>query len=72
MRAMQSSSRARGSNRGGCGGGFELTDPDYESKKLARLKADYESCPPEWREAFTKGLSRFEVKVVTGKTAVSE
>jgi hypothetical protein len=66
MKAIKASSRARGSNRGGCGGGFEITDPDYCEKKLAKLKADYLACPPEWRETFTKGLSRFEVGQVTG------
>ena len=67
MKTMKSSSRARGSNRGGCGGGFEQTDPDFETKKLAKLKADYAACPEEWRETFIGGLSRFEAKVVTGQ-----
>jgi hypothetical protein len=59
------SHRARGSNRGGCGGGYEITDPDFESKKLAKLRQDYLACPPEWRERFAKGLSKFELNFVT-------
>ena len=67
MKAMQNSSRARGSNRGGCGGGYEPTDPDFDTKKLAKLKADFAACPEQWRATFLGGLSRFEAKVVTGQ-----
>ena len=61
------SHRARGSNRGGCGGGYEATNPDYADEHLAKLRQDYLSCPPEWRECFTRGLSRFELNFVTSK-----
>lgn len=67
MKTMQGSSRARGSNRGGIGGGYEQTDVEYDSKKLAKLKADYAACPEQWRATFLGGLSRFEAKVVTGQ-----
>ena len=60
-------SRARGGNRGGCGGGYEATDPDYDDKRMARLKREYAALGPEWREVFLDGLSRFEQDVVTGK-----
>ena len=66
---ISSSHRARGSNRGGCGGGYEVTDPDYADKRLLQLRRDYLACPPEWRECFTRGLSRFELNFVTGKRA---
>lgn len=62
--SMAKSSRARGPNRGGCGGGYERTDPDYDDKRLARLKRDYAECPPEWREQFLAGLTRFEADAV--------
>jgi len=65
--SMSHSSRARGGNRGGCGGGFERTDPDYDSTKLRRLRADYQALAPEWRDVFLQGLSRFERDYVTGK-----
>lgn len=40
---IKGSSRARGSNRGGCGGGggYEQLDPDFDIKRLARIKEDY-------------------------------
>lgn len=66
MRAIKQSGRARGGNRGGCGGGSEPTDPDYASKKLRKLRADYEKLDPEWRKTFLDGLSRFERKFVVG------
>lgn len=64
---VQKPGRARGSNRGGCGGGYEATDPDYAVKRLAQLKREYRSLDTEWREVFLGGLSRFEQDVVTGK-----
>lgn len=60
-------SRARGGNRGGCGGGYERTDPDYESKRLRKLRADYLATHPNWRGVFLEGLSRFERGVAEGK-----
>ncbi len=64
---MNESRRARGSNRGGCGGGYEQTDPDYEEKKLKRLKQEYLDMDPMWRSTFLASLSRFEQNYVTGK-----
>lgn len=58
--SLAKSQRARGGNRGGCGGGYEATDPDYEDKKLKRLREDYLALAPEWRSTFLAGLSRFE------------
>ena len=58
-------SRARGGNRGGCGGGYEPTDPDYEDKRLAALRREYRDCPEQWRAVFLTGLSRFEQDYLT-------
>lgn len=63
--SVPKSGRARGPNRGGCGGGYEPTDPDYEAKKLARLKREYAALEPRWRETFLAGLSRWEREQVT-------
>jgi hypothetical protein len=65
--SMSKSSRARGSNRGGCGGGFERTNPDYDSEKLRRLRADYDALEPRWRDVFLAGLSRFEREMVLNR-----
>jgi len=59
--------RARGANRGGCGGGYEATDPDYNDKRLASLRREYKALEPQWRTVFLSGLSRFEQDVVTGR-----
>jgi hypothetical protein len=52
--------RARGGNRGGCGGGYEICDPDYVDKRLAALRREYRECPEQWRACFLTGLSKFE------------
>ncbi len=67
MKRMSSTQRARGSNRGGCGGGFEPTNPDYDAQKLQRLRADYLATDPQWQPTFLSGLSKYEQKFVTGK-----
>ena len=68
VRRIASSSRARGSNRGGCGGGgYEQTNPDYNQDKLKRLKSEYEVMDPRWRRMFLEGLSPYEQAYVTGK-----
>lgn len=61
------SSRARGSNRGGCGGGYEQTDPDYHQKRIARMKKEVAELPPEWREWYLAGLSRGDRAAVERK-----
>jgi len=37
-RTLRHSERARGQNQGGCGGGYEPTDPDYDEKRLRQLR----------------------------------
>lgn len=59
------SSRARGSNRGGCGGGYEQTDPEYQSNKLRQLRQTYHALDAKFRPVFLDGLSRWEQKFVT-------
>jgi len=56
---MTGSSRARGSNRGGCGGGgYERTDPDFEVKRVQRIHADYLALDGLWREQFIRSLPK--------------
>ena len=65
--SVKQSSRARGPNRGGCGGGYERTDPDYDEKRLKQLRRDYLLLAPQWRRTFLDGLSRYEQDYVQGK-----
>ena len=56
---ITSSSRARGSNRGGCGGGgYERLDPDFDQKRLASIKAEYLSLDARWRQTYLDGLPK--------------
>ena len=57
MKAWGNSRRARGGNRGGIGGGYEHTDPDWDIKRIQRLRIEYDSLEPEWRSTYMKGLS---------------
>jgi hypothetical protein len=58
MPKINSSSRARGSNRGGVGGGYERTDPDWDSTRIKRLREEYNSLDVRWRKTYLKGLSK--------------
>lgn len=59
------SQRARGGNRGGCGsGGYEITDPDWDRKRVQRIRAEYDSLAPEWREMYLRGLSEGDKHMV--------
>jgi hypothetical protein len=55
---LSASNRARGGNRGGCGGGYEQTDPDFEQKRMARIHADYLALDQMWRESFLSSLPK--------------
>ena len=59
MRIKQSS-RARGGNRGGIGGGYEQTDPDHEVKRIARMRDEYLSLKSTWRQMYLNGLSKID------------
>jgi len=65
MKPVRQSSRARGGNRGGIGGGYEQTDPDWERKRIARLRAEYDSLEERWRPEYLRGLSREDAWQVT-------
>jgi len=67
MPTISKAKSARGGNRGGCGGGYERTNPEYDNDKLRRLRADYDALAPEWRQTFLAGLSKFEQKVCTDR-----
>ena len=67
MSGLVKSSRARGSTRGGCGGGYEQTSETYDADKLRKLRGEYDRLWPRWRKAFLKGLSRYEQAVVTDR-----
>jgi len=66
--SINKSSRARGSNRGGCGGGYERTNPDFNSDRIRRLRAEYNQLEPQWRQIYLDGLSRFERGLVEDQT----
>ena len=53
------STSARGSNRGGVGGGYERTNPEYN--------ADYDALEPQWRPVFLDSLTKFERAYVTDR-----
>lgn len=55
---IKGSSRARGSNRGGVGGGYERTNPDYETDRIRRLRAEYDSLDRRWKDTYIQGLSK--------------
>ena len=61
---VKSSQRARGSNRGGCGGGYERTDPDYQNHRLAKMRQEYLSLPSNWKEQYLGGLGKFDKAIL--------
>jgi hypothetical protein len=65
--SMINSSRARGSNRGGCGGGYEQTDPDYHRKRIARMRKELAELAPEWKSWYLEGLTRGDRAAVERK-----
>jgi hypothetical protein len=46
------------------GGGFEPTDPDWEFKRIRRLRAEYDSLEGHWKDSYLKGLSRVDARAV--------
>lgn len=59
MAQIPKSRRANaGGCRGGCGaGGYEQTDPDYDAKRIAKLRMDFDALENKWRPAFLIGLN---------------
>ena len=66
--AISTSSRARGGNRGGTGGGYEQTDPEWETTRIRTLRAEYDSLDKFWRAAYLKGLNQADRRAVTDRT----
>lgn len=64
MSRLKQSSRARGGNRGGVGGGYEQTDPDWERKRIQRLRVEYDSLEGHWREVYLRGLNEADKHAV--------
>lgn len=65
---IKHSNRARGGNRGGVSGGYERTDPDYDQKRIARMRAEFaELTDPRWRQMYLDGLSDADRRAVTRK-----
>lgn len=64
MSGWKQSSRARGGNRGGVGGGYEQTDPDFDLKRIRRMRAEYDSLTPAWRETYLRGLDEADKRAI--------
>lgn len=64
MSRIKQSSRARGANRGGIGGGYEPLDPDFDVKRIQRLRAEYDSLDQRWKQTYLKGLSASDKRAV--------
>ena len=62
MSSKMSSSRRAGSiggNRGGCGGGgYERLDPDFDIKRAARMRAEYDELDEHWKQVYLEGLNK--------------
>jgi hypothetical protein len=66
MRRFQSKRAGNvGGHRGGLGGGYERTDPDYERKRLRRMAAEYSSLDEHWRKTYLGGLSDTDRRALT-------
>ena len=49
------------------GSKFDQTDPDYEDHRLQRMRTEYLSLPPEWRDQYLAGLSKKEAEAVIAR-----
>lgn len=64
MSGWKQSSRARGANRGGTGGGYEQLDPDWEIKRIQRMRAEYDSLTPGWQAIYLKTLDEADKRAI--------
>jgi len=48
----------------GMGNGYEQTDPDYEAKRIARMRAELKALDPKWRQVYLNGLMPSDRKLV--------
>ena len=58
-------SRARGSSRGGCGGGYEPLDPDFDIKRMQRMRTEYDSLDDHWKHEYLNTLSKSDQYHIT-------
>lgn len=62
---IKKSARARGSSRGGCGGGcWERLDPDFDIHRLQKMKEELKSLPSKWQKEYLSGLGRYDRNVL--------
>ena len=61
------STSARGSNRGGVGGGYERTNPEYNADRLRQLRRDYDEMEESWRPVFLDSLTKWERAYITDR-----
>ena len=64
---MRMSCSRRSFGPGGNGWGYERTDPNWENKRLALLRREYESLEPYWRERYLKALPLADRKALLRK-----
>jgi len=43
------------------------TDPDYDDHRLQRMRAEYRSLSPEWRDLYLAGLCKKDAEAVIAK-----
>ena len=67
MATVSRSQRARGSTRGGCGGGYEQTDPNWDATRARRLRDEYDSLDEHWQRSYLKGLSRYDRWIILNR-----
>ena len=51
------------------GSKFDQTDPDYDDHRIQRMRAEYRSLPPEWRDQYLTGLCKHDAEAVIAKRA---
>lgn len=49
------------------GSQFERTNPDYEDHRLQRMRAEYRSLSPQWREMYLAGLGKKDAEAILAK-----
>lgn len=65
--SVNKSQRARGGNRGGTGGGYERTDENWDSTRINRLRAEYDTLDDHWKASYLKGLSKWDRILITDR-----
>ena len=52
------------------GSKFDQTDPDYDDHRIQRMRAEYRSLSPEWREMYLAGLTKKDAEAVMSRKSV--